>query len=286
VEEPPPPTVVIQVFDGRGTLISVRRLEGTFRSTVHGAAAGEKTVVVERGGQQHYAIVDLASGEVRGASRVGLSLDLRVVDFETVGDLTIIVVANPDGVSVSVQVIGPDGVPRQIITIPGAFQEGVHDGRDLKAVVTQFGDTVYQDLIRLSTGARLTTPDGQGLAQNGIVGSHQHLQIDEVAGAARVVEVVTNADDGTTTIRILDAAGREVATVVEAGSFRSVIRVGGVKVFLLDGDGSTEVVAVDLRSGQRTRRETIPGSFFRIDVRADGTVVVETDASVRVVPVR
>jgi hypothetical protein len=248
------PVCVIRVFDGDGQLIATTRQEGAFVKTVANDITGEKAVLTRQAGGQAFVLLDFVTGEVRVASGFALDADDDIQDVNAVGGLIVVFDTLGDRTRVRVRIFGPEGPPpRHVIEIPGTIAErGTLTNRaSVKSVVTVFEEKVYNDLIEVITGRRLGPIDAQGLAQNPITGVFADHQFHRVRDQDSFLVAVYNAGRDETEVRILDAAGRIVATVVLEGDFRSADVRDGQKIFVSRRrDGAPIVTRVDLATGR------------------------------------
>lgn len=272
---------VIRVYDGLGNLLTMQpiRKDGEFKKAIYNESTGEKTVVVEKDGMIHWTVFDVLTGNVIVTSTFGLQTTIEIVDIELVGGNILILEKWRGGIEARVRIFPTGGTePIATLFIPGEFVTAADNGSNTKAVVTEKDGTVMQDLVTLTT----TPPSTKGLAQNGIGGTHQHLQHDASLGRDRFVEVVYNQGRDQTTVRILDGAtGTIIVTHIFNGKYRHVRKVAGTdmvaprKVFIIERQGETDAHVVDLNTGRKLPVKTLPGKFKRLSVRG-GSVTLET----------
>jgi hypothetical protein len=247
------PVCVIRVFDGDGQLISSTRKEGAFVKPFANDATGEKTVITRRAGQS-VLLVDVVTGEVRASSDFILGDGDDIQDINAVAGQIVVFDQLMMPPRVIVRIFGPEGAPpRHVIEIPGMLVKGasIHDAGTVKSVVTELDGQVYNDLIEVLTGRRLTAINAQGLAQNPIRGKFADNQFHQPEGQSRFAISVYNAERDETEVRILDGMGRIVGTALLPGKFANAeIRDGRKRFVSRPKDGPAQVTVVDLLTGR------------------------------------
>jgi hypothetical protein len=251
------PVCVIRVFDGDGRLISSTRKEGAFVKAVANDATGEKAVLTRQAAGQSVLLIDVVTGESKVSSDSILGRNDDIQDLNAVSGFIIVFEQLMMPPRVIVRIFGPEGAPpRHVIEIPGMLVKGasIHDAGTIKSVVTELDGQVYNDLIEVLTGRRLTPLDAQGLAQNPIRGTFADNQFHQPEGQSRFVISVYNADRDETEVRILDGAGRIVRTVLLPGKFaRAEVRDGRKEFISRPKDGPAQVTVIDLLTGLTIR---------------------------------
>ncbi|MBT5414468.1 MAG: hypothetical protein HOH66_00985 [Rhodospirillaceae bacterium] len=257
---PPNVTTAIHTFDEQGALAATVRKPGAFNTATRNPANSEKLFTTLVGTGQHWVVVDLTDGGKQRESRTGLGRDDVLVDVETVGEHTVVIQRWRGGIWIRIRVFGPDGTLLHALDMPGLFRGGLDNGRNLKAIVTEHEGTVYQDLVEVVTGT-WSKPFVGGLPQNGLTGTHRHLQHDTVGGEDRFVEIVYDPGRKETTVRILDGQGRIRGTHVHAGDFKGAVAAGGRKVVAIERPGQTDAATIDLASGNQCAIFGLPGAY-------------------------
>lgn len=247
-------------------------MEGQFSQAILNTDTGGKTFTVERENQIFWTVMDFVSGRVVLESPFGLSTDTQLASIERVGNRVVVIQRWRNGGWIRVRIFQSDGTLVSVMDIPGQYVSSTTDGQSLKALVFKDGDRIYQDLIDVGSGTRLSGVTGY--PQNPITGEHKHVQYDAVNGGHRFVEVVYDRAVDETVIRLLDGQGRLVATQVLPGRYRHHRAVDGKKIFIQLRPGMTDAVVIDLETGDQLRVRSFPGSFRRIAVEAGGTATL------------
>ncbi len=276
-EEGVPPNlfIVIRIFDGNGKLIRMQRKTGKFKRAIFNEDTGEKTFLVESEGILQWIVLDIQDGSIVTDSRFGLQLDLPVVSIERVGNHVVVIQRWRNGGWIRVQIYSTDGQLQNVFDIPGSYVTSTTNGLDVKAIVFQDRDTVYQDMLKIETGTGGTVV--RGLPQNGLAGKHQHLQYDKVSGKQRFVEVVYFKARDETTIRILDENGNLVNTIVAKGKYRHHLKHRNKKIFIIERDGFTDAYVINLITARQEQVTSRSGHFRRISVTLGGKATLITD---------
>jgi|GEM_PF-6302353 len=275
----PPPNeyVIIRVFNGVGELILTKRKAGTFKGFTLNEDTGEKVIIVEEAGQIQWVLIDYTTGTVLIDSRFGLAIDTPVVSVELVGNSVVVIQRWRNGGWIRVRVFGLDGQLQHVYDIPGEYVTSTTNGTNIKALVFQDGDKVYQDLLKITDGTRLSGVTG--LPQNGIKGTHLHLQYDKVGNEERFVEVVKDPDRNEVVVRILNGQGQLISTQVLPGEFKRVIKHNGRKVFIMKRPGDFDFITINLTSGRQEHIVSRPGTQIKYRVMLDrlGNMTVKID---------
>lgn len=251
------PVCVIRVFDGDGQLISSTRKDGAFVKAFANDAAGDKTAITRQAGGQSVLLIDVVTGEIGASSDFILGAGDDIQDLNSVAGLIVVFEQLMMPPRVIVRIFGPEGAPpRHVMQIPGMLVKGasIHDAGTIKSVVTEFEGQVYNDLIEVLTGTRLTPSDAQGLAQNPIRGTFADNQFHQLEAQSRFVISVYNAERDESEVRILDGTGRIVGTLLLPGKFsHAEVRDGKKEFVSRPKAGSAQVTLVDLLTGLTVR---------------------------------
>ena len=284
------PVCVIRIVHQDGRVLGEHRRPGRCDRAQVTADRGQKLVFVEVGSGQPpgWVLIDFWSGAKLAESTSTPPPNQEVIHVQRLGDHVLVVLRFRDASDIRIQLFGPGGQLLHVFDIPGTFQEAVDNGIDVKAITTVADGTVYNDLVNVVTGDRVRVT---GVAQNPLVGQHRKLQHHRLGDQDRFLETVYDPGRNETTVRVLDGAGRIVATRIWPGEFVTARATAQRKVFVVQRPPLLDVFVVDLTTGAEVRSVTSRAAYDPsrpLEIGPDGVasvpVTVDGTASVVAVP--
>ena len=248
------------------TELSRQTHPGKYESAITNSDAFEKTFLF---GDHGWLLINLADGTAK--SRSNQHAPSGLVSVEVVGGLVVIIEKWNQETEIRLRVFNTDGTIVATVVMPGDYVTSTTDGARIKAIVTRHNGRIFQDLVQVTTGNKLTQQPGNGMA-----GTHTHLQYDAVDGG-RFVEIVYNSGRNETEVRIMHANGSVLSTNVLPGEFkRAVVTTVGTdqhKVIATEINSGAAATAINLRSGRQGSITQAPGTFEGLSVGAGGVKI-------------
>jgi hypothetical protein len=264
---------VVRVFAENGRPLGEYRRPGRCIGHIISTDQGTKTILGSDEEERRFAVeIDYVTGTKVGDGSFDLEDVLAIKSAEVVGGKLVVAVKFRDSTDIRVHVYGPDGRLEHVFTMPGDYAGSVHNARDLKAFATTLNGKTFTDLVNVVTFDGI--PVGAvGVVRNGLTGAHRRLQYHRIGDQDRFVQVVFDAARMETTVQLINAAGRPVATHVLPGDpVRSAVMGAAAdrKVFITSDQARTHAAVIDLGTGRQVSAGTFAGDFEEVRPSADG----------------
>jgi len=246
------PVCVIRIVHPDGRVLGEHRRPGRCDRVEVTADRGQKLIFVSENRELPltWVLINFWTGAKLAEATGTMPPNQEVVHVQQLGNHLLVVLRFRDASDIRVQLFGSGGQLVHVFDIPGTFEEAVDNGIDIKAITTTLDGVVYNDIVNVLTGDRTRVV---GVAQNPLQGEHRELQHHRIDGQDRFLETVYDQGRNETTVRVLDGAGRLIATRVWPGEFVAAHAQGGRKVFLTERPPMLEFFVVDLATGAEVR---------------------------------
>lgn len=254
----------LRVFNDRGDLINTYSLGGICGEPRINSRDRHYLVFADQGSGQTWLILDYLTGKIAGP--VGLKLPAPISvsairEFEILNNEMVII--QQLNHQTGIYMYSFEGTPLLQITLPMEFKASVHNKTDKELIITGSEIETFADIIQLS-GAPSIHPVGSQGRRQGIPGMSTDVQYQRIGGKDRWFYSAYEQVKDQQTIQIMDENEKILNTHVFNGQIK-MSRIMGKQmdrmVWALDRIDNTDMVVIDLETGQLVNVMSMPGKF-------------------------
>lgn len=271
----------IRVFNNGGVLLATYTLNGACGNIRLNKRDRQKLILAENETGGGWILIDYLTGKKIGESTQPIPAgiqDDQIMELEILHNKYLIVEQRPNLTRISIYSLA--GVFLAEFVIPGDFKEAIHNGAAKKLFVTESVNGTFGDIIDLNTQT-VQNIGGTINARNPMPGESADLQYHKINNTDRWIHAAYHPGNGQITIRIINENSVVLRTHVYTGQLNAKSVMGQQddrKVWALNRGNNTDVLVVDLATGDLVRYLTIAGIFREMVENNDHTqAIVTTD---------